>query len=127
MGAYKSLDSHHSNKAWGLDADSRKVAWLNSQGIETYKGDAEDIDFWENIDLDKLKLVLLAVPSVQDCKNITAQLKAANFKGKIAAIARFDDERIQLQEYGIDKVFNFFNEAGVGLADESMAMIKADL
>ncbi len=127
MGAYKSLDTHHSKQAWGLDADSSKVAWLRSQGFEAYKGDAEDIDFWETIDLDKVKLVLLAVPSVQDCKNITTQLKAANYKGKIAAVARFDDERIQLQEYGIDKVFNFFNEAGVGLADESMAMVKGDL
>ena len=110
-----------------LDADNGKVAWLKSQGFEAYKGDAEDIDFWESIDLEKIKLVLLAVPSVQDCKNITTQLKVANYKGKIAAVARFDDERIQLQEYGIDKVFNFFNEAGVGLADESMAMVEADL
>ena len=124
MGAYKSLDIHHRNKAWGLDADSRKVAWLRSQNLEVYKGDAEDVDFWEHIDLDKIKLVLLAVPSVQDCKNIVTQLKTADYKGKIAAIARFDDERIQLQEFGIDKVFNFFNEAGVGLADESMAMIN---
>jgi predicted Kef-type K+ transport protein len=127
MGAYKSLDIHHRNQAWGLDADSRKVAWLRSQNLEVYKGDAEDVDFWENIDLDKIKLVLLAVPSVQDCKNIVTQLKTANYQGKIAAIARFDDERIQLQEFGIDRVFNFFNEAGVGLADESIAMIEDEL
>jgi len=127
MGAYKSLDLHHHKQAWGLDADSRKVAWLRSQNLEVYQGDAENIDFWDSIDLDRIKLVLLAVPSVQDCKNITRQLKAASYKGKIAAIARFDDEREQLQEYGIDKVFNFFNEAGVGLADESMAMVESDL
>ncbi len=127
MGAYKSLDLHHNKQAWGLDADSSKVAWLNSQNFDVYKGDAEDIDFWESIDLDKIKLVLLAVPSVQDCMNITTQLKTANYKGKIAAIARFDDERVQLQEFGIDKVFNFFNEAGVGLADESMAMVEEEL
>lgn len=127
MGAYKSLDLHHHKQAWGLDADSNKVAWLQSQNFDVYKGDAEDIDFWESIDLERIKLVLLAVPSVQDCKNITTQLKSANYEGKIAAIARFDDERVQLQEYGIDKVFNFFNEAGVGLADESMELVKADL
>ena len=127
MGAYKSFDSHHKDQAWGLDADTNKVNWLQSQGFEAYKGDAEDVDFWENIELDKLKLVLLALPSVQDCMNITKQLREANYSGKIAAIARFDDERIQLQEYGIDKVFNFFNEAGVGLADQSMALVQDDL
>lgn len=127
MGAYRSLDLHYGKQAWGLDADSTKVAWLKSEGLDVYTGDAEDIDFWENIDMTKIKLVLLALPSVQDCKNITYQLQAANYQGKIAAIARFDDERIQLQEYGIDKVFNFFNEAGVGLAEESMAMVKSEL
>lgn len=124
MGAYKALRLRNSKQVWGLDADCSKVDWLKGQGFEVYKGDAEDVDFWESIDLDKIKLVLLSVPAVQDCKNITTQLKGANYKGKIAAIARFDDERIQLQEYGIDKVFNFFNEAGVGLADESMELVK---
>lgn len=127
MGAYRSLESHYSKQAWGLDTDTSKVAWLKSEGLNVYTGDAEDIDFWENVDLDKIKLVLLALPSVQDCKNIAHQLQAADYKGQIAAIARFDDERIELQEYGIDKVFNFFNEAGVGLAEESMAMVKAEL
>ncbi len=125
MGAYHALDAQKSNQAWGLDADPKKIKWLNSQGKQAYFGDAEDINFWESINLDNLKLVLLAVPSVQDCFNITAQLQAANYQGKIAAIARFDDERIALEEYGIDKVFNFYNEAGVGFADESMAMITA--
>ena len=69
--------------------------------------------------------MLLAIPSVQDCKIITTQLKAANYQGKIAAIARFDDEREVLQAQGIDKVFNFYNEAGVGFAEESLEMLAA--
>jgi len=124
MGAYKSLDFQIPRQAWGLDADAGKIAWLNTQGVQAYTGDAEDIDFWENIDLSRIKLVLLAIPSVQDCKNITEQLKAAKFKGKIAAVARYDDEREELEKFGIDKVFNFFSEAGVGFAEESMAMIR---
>jgi len=56
--------------------------------------------------------------------SITDQLRSAGYKGKIAAIARYDDERSQLEAFGIDKVFNFYNEAGVGFADESMALIK---
>ena len=89
--------------------------------MEAYYGDAEDIYFWESIDLSKLELVLLALPYVQDIINITKQLKAANYKGKIAAVARYDDA------YGIDKVFNFYTEAGVGFAEESLALLPQNM
>jgi len=75
--------------------------------------------------LSNLELVLLALPNVIDSMSITKQLRSAGYQGKIAAIARYDDERSQLEEFGIDKVFNFYNEAGVGFADESMALIES--
>ncbi len=126
MGAYHALDNHVNKQVWGIDADKDKTVWLNTQGVKAYYGDAEDAYFWESIDLSRLELVLLALPSVQDSMNIAEQLQAANYQGKIAAIARFDDERELLRDSGIDKVFNFYTEAGVGFADESMAMISVD-
>ena len=80
--------------------------------------------FWERINLSSIKLVLLALPQVIDTMSITNQLRSAGYKGKIAAIARYDDERAKLERYGVDKVFNFYSEAGVGFADESIALIK---
>ena len=126
MGAYHALDIHLDKKVWGLDADKNKTIWLKNQNINAYYGDAQDAYFWDSLDLTTLELVLIAVPSVQDSMNISQQLKVANYTGKIAAIARFDDEKERLQKSGIDKVFNFYNEAGVGFADESLAMISAD-
>ena len=78
----------------------------------------------ENLKIEKLELILLALPKIQDIKNITLQLRHANYQGKIAAIARFDDERREIETYGVDKVFNFYNEAGVGFAEESLAIMK---
>lgn len=126
MGAYSAINSHSDNHAWGLDADKEKIVWLNGKGIEAYYGDAEDIHFWESIDMNCIKLVLLALPSVQDATSITTQLRGANYKGKIAAVARYDDERLQLEEFGIDKVFNFYTEAGVGFAEESLALLSTN-
>jgi predicted Kef-type K+ transport protein len=123
MGAYQAINSHSTNPAWGLDADKDKITWLTGKGVEAYYGDAEDIHFWESMDLSKLELVLLALPSVQDAISITTQLNAANYQGKIAAVARYDDERLQLEEFGIDKVFNFYTEAGVGFAEESLDLL----
>ena len=51
-------------------------------------GDGEDIDLWENLDVRQLELVLIALPSIEDAANVTAQLKRINYAGKIAAIAR---------------------------------------
>jgi predicted Kef-type K+ transport protein len=124
MGAYKAISENDKNLVWGLDAEPEKVAWLAEQGLQAYCGDAEDAFFWERINLSNLKLVLLALPNVIDSMSITDQLRSAGYKGKIAAIARYDDERTQLEEFGIDKVFNFYTEAGVGFADESMALIE---
>jgi len=124
MGAYRAICEHGNKLVWGLDAEAEKVAWLSQQGVQAYCGDAEDVFFWERINLANLELVLLALPNVIDSINITERLKEAGYKGKIAAIARYDDERSQLETFGIDKVFNFYNEAGVGFADESMALIK---
>jgi len=125
MGAYRAINSHSEQLAWGLDADKEKITWLNEQGVNAFYGDAEDIHFWESIDLSKIELVLLALPSVKDSLSITQQLQAANYEGQIAAVARYDDERQKLEEHGIDKVFNFYSEAGVGFAEESLALLKS--
>lgn len=124
MGAYQAMCEHGNQLVWGLDAEPEKVKQLSAQGTRIYCGDAEDAFFWERVTLPSLQLVLLALPNVIDSTNITNQLRAAGYKGKIAAIARYDDERSQLEELGIDKVFNFYTEAGVGFADESMALIE---
>jgi hypothetical protein len=87
-------------------------------------GDGEDIDQWESMDLTGVKLVLLALPSIQDICNITEQLKHAQYEGKIASIARYEDEIEPLLNAGSDKVFNFFTEAGTGFAEESLQILK---
>ena len=40
-----------------------------------------------------------------------------NFPGRIAAIARFDDEVEALKKAGVDAAFNVYGEAGAGFAE----------
>ena len=47
----------------------------------------------------------------------------AGYSGVIAAIARYEDEREALLSSGIDKVFNFFTEAGIAFAEDSLELI----
>lgn len=123
-GAYGSLNQLVGERVWGMDANRDRVQQQRRSGMMVFQGDGEDPDVWENFNLSQIKLVLLALPSVQDIQNITEQLRYAKYPGKIAAIARYEDEKKLLLEVGIDSVFNFFTEAGTGFAEESLMMIE---
>ena len=111
------------DNVWGLDADHRRVMQLRAKGKQVICGDAEDTDLWERINLSNTKLILLALPSIEDVDNICRQLKEAGYMGQIAAMARFEDELEGLKKAGVDKVFNFYTEVGAGFADESLRII----
>lgn len=123
QGAYKALFKELGDKVCGIDADNRTIKHLIDEGLPVVLGDAEDADFWDNLKLNKVKLVMLALPSIEDMKNITEQLQLSHYQGSIAGIARYADEQETLKEYGIDHVFNFFSEAGTGFAEESLKII----
>ena len=126
MGAYQSLSKLVDSRVVGMDADRQKVRKLCDEGMHVICGDGEDIDLWDNLDISNARLVLLALPSIGDAINITRQLKFAGYNGKIAAIARYEDEINTLLENDVDKVFNFFTEAGLGFAEESLAYVHAN-
>ncbi|GAA5317731.1 MAG: cation:proton antiporter [Candidatus Pelagadaptatus aseana] len=125
-GAYMALHSEVGDKVWGMDADSNRINNLKQEGMHVFCGDAENADMWENLNISTVRLVLIAVPSIEDCINVTEQLLIAGYTGKIAAIARYEDDRRTMLEAGINNVFNFYTEAGSGFAEESLAMLKQE-
>lgn len=124
MGAYRALHGALGDRVWGMDADNERIARLREQGMQVFVGDGESADLWERLDVSRIELILIATPATEDCRNISEQLKLVGYRGKIAAIARFEDDRDTLLSYGIDKVFNFFAEAGVGFAEDSLRLIE---
>ena len=124
LGAYQALRQMVGERVWGMDADRSRVNSMRAEGHSVFPGDGEDADFWEQINLANVKLILLALPSIEDSRNIVLQINNTDFKGKVAAIARYQDEHQQLVDVGIDKVFNFFTEAGIGFAEESLHLIQ---
>jgi predicted Kef-type K+ transport protein len=123
-GALRALHNLLGDRVWGMDANREVVRRQRAAGMNVFVGDAESADVWEAIDPRSIHLVLLAVPSVEDCRNIAEQLRIATYRGPIAAIARYDDERPALLAAGIDRVFNFFSEAGAGFAEDSLRLVE---
>lgn len=122
-GSYLALNQLLKEKVWGIDAERERVEAQTQKGYQVICADAEDIDFWESINLHCLELVMIAVPSTDDAHNICEQLNMAGYQGKIAAIARYEDDRRKLERSGVDHVFNFYSEAGAGFAEESLRII----
>ena len=126
LGAYRALYSELGNRVWGMDANHERIAQQLEEGMHVFVGDGESADLWENLDLTRIELILVATPVTEDVRNVTEQLQFAGYQGKIAAIARFEDDRETLLSYGIDKVYNFFIEAGAGFAEDSLRLIERE-
>lgn len=124
--SYDVLHTQLDDRVWGVESDIDKVRRHRDEGRHIILGDAEDADFWETRELWHIKLIMLAMPSVNDISDITKQLKICGYKGHIAAIARYEDEREKLMTMGIDNVFNYYVEAGSGFAEESLHLLDQD-
>lgn len=124
-GTYASLYEEHGNSIWGIDADSKRIEKLRARGWQVTLADAEDVEFWDQVDIKDMHLIMLALPSVDDMVSIIQQMKLTNFQGRIAAIAQYEDEKTQLLQCGADRVFNYYAEVGAGFADEGKRLLEA--
>ena len=52
-----------------------------------------------------------------------ARLHAAGFTGKVAAVARYDDDVAELERHGADAVFHLYGSAGAALADHAAEVL----
>lgn len=115
--AYDTLQERVGEKVLGVDYDRKTVAEHKSTGRNVVWGDATDYDFWQKIDLKKIKLIMLAMTKHQANVLAIKEIKAAGFTGAVTATARFEDERLELEEAGASAAYNIFAEAGSGYAD----------
>ncbi len=122
-GAYQEMVKDMGDRVWGVEVEQQRAEQFKANGMNVVWGDADDVEFWEHVDLDKLKLVMLAIPSVTEMKNILYQLQHSRFRGRIAAIARYEDERQDLIKLGADVAFNYYAEVGMGFAEESRHLL----
>lgn len=115
-GAYFSMSETFGDKVCGIDADADSVDRHQLAGRNVILGDAENIDFWHEVDIDKLQLVMLAMPTTIDMFQAVELLNASGYKGMIAAVVKYEDDRARLEEAGVHATFNVYAEAGSGFA-----------
>ena len=133
-GAYDFLREHYGVEIIGCDSDPMTVKQQQEAGRNVIHGDPTDLDFWERSDAeyeedeeDKIRLALLAMPKFSANIEAARLIIQYGFKGIIAASARFDDEVSALKEAGVHAAFNFFGEAGAGLAEAAYEKLELQM
>jgi predicted Kef-type K+ transport protein len=124
LGAYKEMEHTQKTQVCGIEVDPKRAKFFKEENMSIICGDADDIDFWEHIPLQNIKLIMLALPSVNEMKNIIYQLQHTTYQGKIAAIAQYDDQQKELIAIGADMAFNYYAEVGTGFAEESAQLLR---
>jgi predicted Kef-type K+ transport protein len=114
---YDYMASKFGKHVLGLDANYNVVVNHMRERRNVKIGDATDSGFWENLESGDVTTVLLAMSNYQANRIAVIRLKQSHFSGKIAAVARFDDEMEELQKLGVNSVFNLYEEAGIGFAE----------
>jgi hypothetical protein len=116
-GAYDKMRELHGDTVVGVDFDGELVRQHREMERNVMRGDPSDADFWDKINKDhSIELVMLALPNLQANLDALEQLRGIDFKGRVAATARYQDEEVPLRKAGVTSVFNIYAEAGAGFA-----------
>ena len=113
-GAYDTLRSHHGDTVVGVDIDPVTARNQRALGRNVLRGDPSDADFWDRVQASHtLELVMLALPNQSTTLAVVDRLADAEFTGKVAAVAKFEDEVEALKSAGATTVLNMYAEAGL--------------
>jgi glutathione-regulated potassium-efflux system ancillary protein KefC len=104
-----------------VDTDKSKLPQHLAAGRRVIYGAAEDADFWEGIQTTRYKLVMFTMPSLHEMVDAVEQLRLSGYTGKVAAVAKYEDERAAMKAAGADVVFNYYAEAGAGFAEHTLS------
>lgn len=103
-------------KVVGLDSDLGKVEKHLNEGRRVVYADAEDPLLWHRLNLDQVRVIMLALPDTEAKVIATEQLRRRGFKGLISATFVWPEEQAPILAAGADITYNYFAQAGVGLA-----------
>ena len=121
---YARLRDEYGLSVVGVEHDQRRVAELEDEGFEVVRADATDLEFWTRVQrAGKVAVAVLAMPFHNANLIALARLHTAGFTGKVAAVARYDDDVAELRRHGADAVFHLYGSAGAALADHAAAVL----
>ncbi len=122
---YARLRDEYGLSVVGVEHDQARVAELREDGFAVLRADATDVEFWSRVQrAGRVRVVVLAMPFHRANLIALARLHAAGFTGRVAAVARYDDDVAELRRHGADAVFHLYGSAGAALADHAADILR---
>ena len=123
--AYRSLRDEHRMRVLGVEISPSRVDRLREAGLDVVAADAEDNEFWERIaQADSIKVAILAMPFHGSNAIALQRLQEAGFRGRVVAVAQYDDDAAALLDNGADDVLQIYDGAGTEMADRAMSDLE---
>lgn len=121
---YARLRDEYGLTVVGVEHDETRVAALEDEGYHVVRADATDLEFWSRVQrAGRVRVAVLAMPFHNANLIALSRLHAAGFTGKVAAVARYDDDVAELERHGADAVFHLYGSAGFALADHAAEVL----
>ena len=122
--AYRSLEAHRL-RVLGVEISPSRVHRLRGLGVNVVAADAEDNEFWERIArASSIRVAILAMPFHGSNAVALQRLQEAGFRGRVVAVAQYDDDAAALLGNGADDVLQIYDGAGTEMADRAMTGLE---
>lgn len=105
----------------GMDIDPARIERNLAEGRRVLYGDMQDVELWNNLDLNNIKAVIMAIGTPEAKVNATRLMRSNNFRGSIYALTFRDEEQKALREAGASAVCMPITQAGRKLAELSLS------
>ena len=116
---YRQVNLEYCDKVIGMDYSHKTVEKTKDMGKNVIWGDTTDSNFWQNVDLNNIRIIFLAYSNHASNVNTSIELQHIKHpKTKIGAICEYSDQEIELKEHNANFVYNIREQAGKEFADE---------
>ncbi len=125
MVAYRHFIEGFGDKVIGIDYNHKKVELLKSSNINIRWGDSTDSNFWENVNMPNIKLVLLTANDYHtDLTTANELCCISNRQFKVGALGHFEEEIDELTKAGVDFIYDHYALLGKEFAVEFLESVQ---
>lgn len=121
--AYATLDLEL-DRIIGVEENFERWQMLQEMKINSIHGDATDRLFWEQVGLLRMDLILVGLSNYRENLEIVSLARELGYQGKLAVVARFPDERAELESLGCI-AFYLYEDLGHDFAHYVLSQVES--
>ena len=123
--AYEYLIKQFGDKVIGIDYNHELVKKRKKSNINIRWGDSTDSNFWENVHMPNIKMVLLATDDYQTDLNTANELYCiVNKQFQIGTLGHYQEEINALKNAGVDFIYDHYALTGKEFAGEFLEYLQ---